>query len=81
MKRESEHKKKKRIARDHKHGRKLVVVHRGLARSNLRQSDFKVVARGVRREEPDIERVAAALFKAYVDGDLDELFGSTNDEV
>lgn len=70
---ESEHKKKKRIARDHKHGLKVIGVRRRPARINVRQSDFKVVARGVHRDEPDIERIVRATLDAYLRGELANL--------
>ena len=73
---ESRHKKQKRAARNHAKSREQ----RRPARTNVRQGDFRVVARGVRRDDPNIERIAEALFKAYVDRDLDNLIDKRRDQ-
>jgi hypothetical protein len=42
-------------------------------RKVLRKGDFDVVARGVPREDPDIERIAFAIWEGYMKGDFDDI--------
>lgn len=63
---ESRHKKQKRAARKRAKPREQ----RKPVRVNVRQDDFRVVARGVRQEGPDIDRIARTTLDAYLRGEL-----------
>ena len=41
-------------------------------RKVLRQGDFEVHARGVRREDSDIHQMTTAIWNGYMNGDFDE---------